>query len=139
MTERPFPPHVLRAIELGKQMQARLAGGAPAEAPAKPKRKPRISVSPKPERTSDDGILFASKRELARYDMLRGLRDTGQVRWFLRQVPFHLPASKYVLDFLVFWADGRITCEDVKGHRTDVYRLKKRQVEALYPITITEI
>jgi hypothetical protein len=46
---------------------------------------------------------------------------------------------KYVCDFLIFWADDTVTFEDVKGMRTPMYKLKKKQVEALYPIIITEI
>ena len=48
-------------------------------------------------------------------------------------------AYKYVCDFQVYWANGDITFEDVKGVKTPMYLLKKKQVEALYPITITEI
>jgi hypothetical protein len=59
--------------------------------------------------------------------------------WFLMQVPFRLPGkTKYLLDFLVFWKDGRQTFEDTKGKRTPMYIMKKKQVEALYPIRILE-
>lgn len=87
-----------------------------------------------------DGITFDSKAELRRYQDLRALQSAGEVLFFLRQVPFHLPGGvRYVLDFLVFWADGHQSFEDVKGHRTALYRVKKRQVEALYPVRITEL
>ena len=58
---------------------------------------------------------------------------------FLMQVPFHLPGGvKYLLDFQIFWANKEISFVDVKGVRTDVYKLKKKQVEQLYPIVIEE-
>jgi hypothetical protein len=83
---------------------------------------------------------FHSKAELKRYLALKVLQEKGDVLFFLTQTPFHLPGkTKYVADFMVFWTDGLVTIEDVKGFKTDMYKLKKKQVESLYPITITEI
>lgn len=79
---------------------------------------------------------------MRRYQTLKLLRDTGEVLQFFRQSPvFHLPGGvRYVPDFQVFWSDGRVTIEDVKGHLTEAYKVKKRLAEALYPpFTITEI
>jgi len=88
----------------------------------------------------DDGIRFASKKEHKRYRELKLLKTSGEVLFFLRQVPFHLQAGvKYICDYLVFWSNGSVTIEDVKGMKTDIYILKKKMVEATYPITITEI
>lgn len=39
----------------------------------------------------------------------------------------------------MFWKDGRVTVEDVKGVRTAAYRRSKKQVEALYPVRIEEL
>jgi hypothetical protein len=87
-----------------------------------------------------DGIKFASKKEQKRYLELRVLESAGDILFFLRQTPMHLTGGvKYVCDFLIFWADDTVTFEDVKGMRTPMYKLKKKQVEALYPIIITEI
>ena len=87
-----------------------------------------------------DGIKFASKKEAKRYLELKMLRTSGHVVFFLRQVPFHLQGGiKYVADFLVFWENGEVTIEDVKGLKTPMYNTKKKQVEAAYPITITEV
>lgn len=87
-----------------------------------------------------DGIKFPSKKEAKRYRELKTLQELGEVLFFLRQVPFHLEAGvKYVCDFLVFWTSGEVTIEDVKGIKTDMYILKKKMVEATYPVTITEI
>lgn len=91
-------------------------------------------------RTEIDGIKFDSKKESKRYQELLWLQKTGEVLFFLRQVPFHLPGNvKYLCDFVVFWKNGDITFEDVKGMKTPMYSLKKKQVEALYPIEIKEI
>ena len=88
----------------------------------------------------EDGIKFASKKEYKRYKELQILQQCGEVIFFLRQVPFHLQAGvKYVCDYLVFWASGNVTIEDVKGVKTDMYILKKKMVEATYPIVITEV
>ena len=91
-------------------------------------------------RSECDGYKFASKKELKRYLELKMLRQAGEVLFFQMQTPWHLPGGvKYLLDFQVKWKDGPDSYEDVKGFRTSMYILKKKQVEALYPITITEI
>ena len=90
--------------------------------------------------TELDGIKFASKKEARRYRELRLLEKSGELLFFLRQVPFHLPANvKYVCDFLCFWKDETVTIEDVKGIKTSLYILKKKQVEATYPVKIMEV
>ena len=93
------------------------------------------------KQTVHDGIRFDSKKEAERYGTLKLLHFAGEVLTFIRQVPFHLPGGvRYVCDFQVFWADGSVTFEDVKGFKTASYKAKKRMVEDLYaPITITEI
>ena len=92
------------------------------------------------KRAEVDGIKFPSQKEAKRYHTLKHLRDQGDVLFFLRQIPFDLPGGvKYVLDFLIFWASGEVVFEDVKGFKTDIYKLKKKQVESLYNIEIQEI
>jgi hypothetical protein len=89
--------------------------------------------------TEYDGIKFASKKEAKRYKELLLLKKAGDILFFLRQVPFHLPGNvKYLCDFVIFWANGEVTFEDVKGIKTPMYILKKKQVESLYPLEITE-
>ena len=91
-------------------------------------------------KTTCDGIKFASKKEARRYEDLKRLMSHGEVLFFLRQIPFGLPGnSKYVCDFQIFWHDGHVTFEDVKGFKTPMYKLKKKQVESLYPIKIIEV
>lgn len=90
--------------------------------------------------TETDGIRFSSKKEAKRYNNLKTLQNIGEVIFFLRQVPFHLPGGvKYVCDFFIFWANGEVTIEDVKGFKTETYKAKKKMVEALYPIEISEV
>lgn len=104
---------------------------------AKPQSK--YKVSSKDTRT-DDGITFHSKAEMHYYRRLKAQKAQGIVTMFLRQVRIDLPGNtKYVLDFLVFYADQRIEWVDVKGARTAAYIKAKKQVEALYPFKITEI
>ena len=93
---------------------------------------------------TSNGIRFQSKLEYSYYKYLKILQSTGKVSFFLRQVPLHLEISdvnvtKYVIDFQVFWSDSTVTFVDVKGVETDMYILKKKMVEAAYPITITVI
>lgn len=102
-------------------------------------RRHKYQVSAPEERTVG-AILFASKAEAARWRELESLKASGLVRFALRQVPFHLPGrTRYVLDFLVVWTDGHLSFEEVKGHRTETYKLKRRQVEELYPVRIEEL
>lgn len=87
--------------------------------------------------TEVDDIKFASRKEAKYYTELKLRQRNGEVLFFLRQVPVHLPGTtKYVVDFLVFLADGSVEFVDVKGMETDMFKLKKRQVEALYPFEI---
>lgn len=87
-----------------------------------------------------DGYFFSSKKEARHYQDLLLARGNGDLLFFLRQVPFHLPGNiKYVIDFVEFWKSGETRFVDVKGFKTPIYQLKKKQVEALFPIKITEV
>lgn len=89
------------------------------------------------EPTVVDGIRFDSKAEARYYQNLLLKVKSGTVRYFLRQVPFHLPGGvRYVVDFMEVHADGSVHYVDVKGIETAMFRTKKRLVESLYPITI---
>ena len=91
------------------------------------------------EKRTVDGIRFASKKEAAYYQKLMMLKKNGDLRFFLRQVPFHLPGNiRYVIDFVEFWKDGRVRFVDVKGLKTKEFIRNKKMVEALYPIVIEE-
>lgn len=89
--------------------------------------------------TACNGIKFQSKKEAAYYRELLCRVHAGEVAYFLRQVPLRLNGGvKYVVDFLEVWKNGSIHFIDVKGHKTAMYKVKKRLVEAEYPIKIEE-
>lgn len=84
-----------------------------------------------------DGIKFASKLEAGYYLRLSHLKNSGEIVFFLMQVPFRLPGGvKYLCDFQIFWASGEVTFVDTKGVDTPVSKIKRKQVEALYPVKI---
>ena len=84
-----------------------------------------------------DGIRFDSKKEAKYYSELKHRVTYGEVDFFLRQVPIHLTGNvRFVIDFQEFHSDGTVHFVDVKGTQTEVFKIKKKQAEALYPITI---
>lgn len=104
--------------------------------------------------TEVDGIKFPSKAEAAQYEKLKLLHQAGDVAWFCRQPRFVLPGGvEYVADFIVCYVvltvsddygkpvmqDLHIEIQDVKGFKTPEYRLKKKQVEAIYGVKIVEL
>jgi len=92
------------------------------------------------KRTERDGIKFDSKLEARYYSKLKIAQESGDLVFFLRQVPFHLPGGvRYVVDFQEFWADGEVKFTDVKGMETAEFKTKKKLVESLYPITINVV
>lgn len=88
-------------------------------------------------KTEVDGFKFDSKKEARYYSELKLRVRSGEVLFFLRQVPLHLSGNtRYVCDFVEFHTDETIHFIDVKGRETDMFKMKKRQVEDLYPIEI---
>lgn len=93
-------------------------------------------------KTTVDGQTFDSAKEARRYTELKMLEKAGTIRGLRRQVVFDLEANgtlvcRYVADFLYHHGESEIV-EDVKGVRTDVYRLKKKLMKACYGIEILE-
>lgn len=95
-------------------------------------------------KTEVDGITFDSAAEARRWSELRLLERAGQIRGLERQVDFPCVVNErlvciYRADFVYFEGPARVV-EDVKGHRTAEYRLKKKLVETVYPgVRIVEI
>jgi len=88
-------------------------------------------------KTDVDGIRFDSKKEARYYVNLKLRKEAGDVVFFLRQVPFHLPGNvTYRVDFQEFLADGTVRFVDVKGFSTKTFVMKKKMVESLYPVEI---
>lgn len=91
----------------------------------------------KAKAVEEDGHRFPSTLEWKYFNHLELLKKCGEVLFFLRQVPLHLPGgTKYVVDYQIFTADGQVKFVDVKGFETSEFTLKKKIVEAIYPITI---
>ena len=93
-------------------------------------------------RTQVDGIWFDSKLEARRYVELKLLQRTGQVEYFLMQVPFHLPGGVvYKVDFFIKWRTTmlrppHITLEDTTGKDMQAKTNKIKQVKALYGLDV---
>lgn len=52
-------------------------------------------------------------------------------------VPLRLPGGTVLrIDFQEFHSDGSVHFVDVKGMATEAFKIKKREVEAEYPIEI---
>jgi len=84
-----------------------------------------------------NGFRFDSKKEGRYYGELKLRQRAGEVLCFLRQVPIHLPGqTRLVIDFLEFHTDGSVHFVDTKGVQTETFKLKRRQVEDLYPFDI---
>ena len=98
-----------------------------------------------------DGIIFDSQKEAQRYAELKLLEKVGKIKDLKRQVPFTLipkildqngkviqRACKYYADF-VYTLNGKLVVEDVKGVRTQVYKIKKKLMLYQHNIIIKEI
>lgn len=87
-----------------------------------------------------NGHTFASTKEGNYYLYLLSEQQADRVTMFLMQVPIALTGGvKYIIDFVVFKADGTVEWIDVKGCKTPMYLLKKKQVEESYPFEILEV
>lgn len=99
-----------------------------------------------------DGIQFDSKLEAQRYAELKLLERAGKIKDLQLQPGFELIPSfkkngktykgcKYIADFRYYDVDrGVVIVEDAKGYETEVYKIKRKLFEWLYPeLTITEI
>ena len=90
--------------------------------------------------TEIDGIRFPSKKEAEHYRKLCLARQSGELTFFLRQVPFHLPGNtKHLIDFVEFWKDGTVNFVEIKGYDTPMGKMKRKMVESIYPIKIEVI
>lgn len=102
------------------------------------------------KKTVIDGITFDSKAEAHRFVELKTLENAGRISHLKLQPEFELiPSFKkngktyrrcvYKADFC-YMAEGRFIVEDVKGFKTEVYKLKRKLFEWRYPdLTIKEV
>lgn len=94
-------------------------------------------------KTAVDGIVFDSKKEAARYCELKLLEAAGKIGRLELQPCFELQPGyvhngkkirpiEYRADFR-YITDGCEVVEDVKGLKTEVYKLKKKMLLYRYP------
>lgn len=96
-----------------------------------------------------DGHWFASGSEARRYEQLKIMVEAGQIDNLVLQKKLPCAVNNiiichYLADFAYDVVDDRgyptmSVIEDVKGMVTDVYRIKKKLVEAIHRISIKEI
>lgn len=98
---------------------------------------------------------FDSVKEFSRWQELKLLQRAGEIHDLQRQVPFVLIPTqkdergkvverelKYIADFVYLANDGtgwRRVVEDVKGLKTEVYRIKKKLMLYRNGIRIQEV
>ena len=108
-----------------------------------------------------DGETFDSKKEAKRWKELKLREDLGLISDLRRQVKYILvPAQRepdtvgsrggvhkgrvierevaYYADF-VYQQDGRTVVEDVKGMRTETYKVKRKLMLYVHGIRVTEV
>lgn len=93
-----------------------------------------------------DGKRFDSRLEADFYDLFTAAWKNGQVRWFVRQVPFELQGGvRYRADFCVVWhvqagprdsGHSRVDVIDCKGVLLQESINKFKQVQEAYGITV---
>lgn len=89
-----------------------------------------------------DGVRFMSQKEGARYLALKERKDIENLEL---QPVFKCELNgvkicKYIADFRYYDKKfGQTITEDVKGFKTNIYKLKKKLVKALFGIDIVEI
>ena len=93
--------------------------------------------------TEVPGKKFDSKKEAA---FFLQLQQDPTVKSIRTQVKYELipkqqgeRACSYVADFVVEYHDGRTVVYDVKGMKTDVYRIKRKLMLWVHGITIQEV
>lgn len=93
-----------------------------------------------------DGLTFDSLKEASRYEELKLLVRAGEIKDLKRQVPIEIVpktdkfrAVRYIADFTyTLTKNGQPVWEDVKGMKTDLYKLKKKLIYWIYGIEIRE-
>jgi len=98
-----------------------------------------------------DDLAFDSEAEHRRWHVLLVLQRAGEITELQRQVRYELipaqvgpggrkqRATAYIADCVYRTKDGKVVVEDVKGFRTDAYRLKKKLLLERHGIEIQEV
>lgn len=100
--------------------------------------------------TTATGQTFDSVREYRRFCELNLMQRAGVISDLQCQVKYELIPSQrvdgrvvekactYIADF-VYQKDGQTVVEDAKGHKTEVYKIKKKLMLYVHGIRITEV
>lgn len=90
-------------------------------------------------------LKFDSKKEAEYYLKLKAKRINGEINWIKLQPEFLIlrgftlengertKGIRYVADFEVEYADGHREIIDVKGVKTEAYKIKKKMLLDMYP------
>ncbi len=91
-----------------------------------------------------DGIKFDSKKEAEYYCQLKLLKQAGKIKDYKLQPRYELQpafekngkkyrAITYIADFAIINNDGTTEVVDIKGVETQVFKIKKKLFEYMYP------
>lgn len=87
-----------------------------------------------------DGHVFDSIKESEYYQELKLRLSANDILGFCIQPIFILsPSISYRPDFIVWNLDGTTEIIDVKGFKTDVYKIKKKLFEEKFKLQIKEV
>jgi hypothetical protein len=94
--------------------------------------------------TAPDGEKFDSMKEYQRWGVLKLMQRAGMISDLKRQARFELipkqegeTACTYIADF-TYYQNGKYIVEDVKGCKTDVYKIKRKLMLWVHGIRIQE-
>ena len=104
------------------------------------------------QKVTVDGITFESKAEAERYFELTLMERMGMIKDLARQVPFVLIKGQrwsdgkkhrdvvYKADFVYLDTEtDKVVVEDVKGFRTEGYKIKRELMKDRYGVEIQEV
>jgi len=93
-----------------------------------------------------DRLKFPSKKHRAHYLNLKAMQQNGEIKFFLREVPFDLPGHyengrvvRHYVDFMLCLPNWTYRYQEVKGRDLAMGKLKRIQTEEIYGIRIEVI
>ncbi len=111
----------------------------------------KYHVANKEDRTYNNRV-YASKKEATKAQELDLRVKAGDIDFYLEQVPFKLPGkTKHLVDFVTFRKDLKVMNSaktfflfevcfiETKGRDLELGKIKRRQTEELFGITITVV
>lgn len=87
--------------------------------------------------TEYGGVIYHSKKEAAYAQELDLRLYAGEFKAWKRQIPIELIVNgykicRYYVDFEIEHHNGTIEWVEVKGWETDIFRIKRKLLEAIY-------